>query len=91
MESIGNALQKFLNSSKWNDRLMEMKIKDEWEKIMGKTIAKYTNSVTFHNQILTIYTNVAPLKQELINAQDAVIETINKYLDQEVIKKIIIK
>lgn len=91
MESIGDALNRFLKQSKWKAKVDEIKIQDEWEKIVGKTIAKYTHQVTLRDGILVIYTNVAPLKHELKLAELALIDTINNHFGENVIKKIMVK
>ncbi len=91
MEAIGDALQRFLKSSKWQDKLIEIQLRESWDSIMGKTIAKYTHQITYHNHILTIYTNVAALKQELKMAENMVIANINQHFKKNIIKNIIVK
>ena len=43
--SMAEALQQFLNKSKLKTGVQAMQIEDVWEKIMGKTVAKYTDKL----------------------------------------------
>lgn len=89
--SIGEALQHLMKQSGWKPKVTEMRIRDEWEQIAGKTIAKYTRELKVHNGTLTIFTDVAPLKQELNMGKQQLMETINLYMEETVITEIIIK
>ena len=89
--SIGEALNIFLERSKWKPKIHELRIKDEWEAIAGKTIAKYTRSVALNGKILTIYTDVAPLKQELLLGRQQLLQQINAHFNERVVEEILIK
>jgi predicted nucleic acid-binding Zn ribbon protein len=66
-------------------------MRDEWEEITGKTIAKYTRSLNLYGKVLTIYTDVAPLKQELMLGREQLMVTINEYFNERVVEEIVIK
>lgn len=89
--SVGDALNLLLEKSKWKPKVIELKMREEWTEIVGKTIAKYTNNINMHDKKLTIYTDVAPLKQELQLGKDQLIILINKYFNERVVDEIIIK
>ena len=89
--SIGEALDLFLEKSHWKPKVFELRLYKEWEQIMAKTIAKYTRNVTLQNKKITIYTDVGPLKQELIVAKTQIITRINEYFDSLVVDEVIIK
>ena len=89
--SIGEALKDFLKKSKLKNGVQAMQIKDAWEKIMGKTIANYTDKIEIINSTLFIYTSVAPLKNELIYQKAKIIERVNEALEEKVINDVVIK
>lgn len=89
--SVGEALQQLMKKSGWTPKVAELRIREEWEQIAGKTIAKYTRDLKVFNGTLTIYTDVAPLKQELNMGREQLIKTINEYLGETAIKEIIVK
>ena len=89
--SIGEALNLLLEKSHWKPKVHELRMKEEWETIVGKTISKYTRSISLYNKKLTIHTDVAPLKQELLLGKEQLITRINEYFQERVIEEIIIK
>jgi hypothetical protein len=88
--SMAEALNKFLRGSKLKGDLQAMQILDIWEKLMGKTIAKYTDSIKIYGDKLYISTKVAPLKQELMFQKENIIARVNEALGEKVIKEVII-
>lgn len=66
-------------------------MRQEWAEITGATIARYTRSISLFNKVLTIYTDVAPLKQELQVGKGQLIARINEYFAEIVVNDIIIK
>jgi predicted nucleic acid-binding Zn ribbon protein len=89
--SIGEALNLLLEKSHWKPKVHEMRLKEEWEAIVGKTISKYTRSINLFNKTLTITTDVAPLKQELQLGKEQLLIRINEYFGERVIEAIVIK
>ena len=89
--SIGDALKEFLKKSKLKNGVQAMQVKDAWERIMGRTIANYTDKIEIINSTLYIYTSVAPLKNELIYQKPKIIERVNEELGERVIKDVMIK
>ncbi len=89
--SIGEALQQFLNKSKLKTGVQALKIEDVWEKIMGKTVAKYTDKLQIIGSTLFITTTVAPLKNELLYQKEKIIDMVNKELEEKLIKEVVIR
>ena len=89
--SIGEALKEFLNKSKLKGGIQALQIQDAWEKIMGKTIAKYTDKIEIIGSTLFISSTVAPLKNELLYQKEKIIERVNEALGEKVITEVVIK
>ena len=85
---MGEALKLFLNQSKLKGGIQTLEIEDAWEKIMGKTIAKYTDSIKIINQTLFIKSSVAPLKNELLFQKENIILRVNELLGEKVINDV---
>lgn len=88
--SMKEALDKMLEQSHWKERYLVEKIKQDWELLMGKTIAKYTSDLVIHQGKLYIYTSTAPLKNELSYNKDLLIEKINQHLGEKFIKEVVL-
>ena len=88
---MAEALQQFLNKSKLKTAVQAMQIEDVWEKIMGKTVAKYTDKIQIVGTTLFVTTVIAPLKNELLYQKDKIIEMVNLELGEKVIKEVVIR
>ena len=88
---MGDALKQFLKGSKLKTGVQALQIEDAWEKIMGKTIAKYTDKIEIFNQTLFISSSVGPLKNELHYQKDKIIQRVNEALGDTVIKEVVIR
>ena len=89
--SLAEALKQFLNQSKLKGSMQAFQIEDAWEKIMGKTIARYTDKIEIRGNTLYISTSVAPLKQELLYQKEKIIERVNEALGEKVVKEVVIR
>ena len=89
--SLGDALKKFLNQSRLKGSIQALQIEEIWEKIMGKTVSRYTDKIKILNDTLFISTQIAPLKQELIFQKEKIIQRVNEALGQKVISKIVVQ
>ena len=89
--SVGDAMKQFLNQSRLKGSVLALQIDDVWEKIMGKTIARYTDKIEIHGTTLYITTSVAPLKQELLYKKENIIQLVNEALNEQLIKEVVIR
>lgn len=89
--SIGQAINLLLEKSGWKTKVHELRMRNEWEAIVGKTIAKYTSDIHLSNRVLTIRTDIAPLKQELQLAKEQLINQINEYFSETVLLDIVVR
>ena len=89
--SLAEAMKEFLNKSRLKGGIQALQIQDAWEKIMGKTIAKYTDKIEIVGSTLFISSTVAPLKNELLYQKPKIIERVNEMLGEKVISEVVIK
>lgn len=89
--SIGDALKGFVNKSKLRNGIRAVQIEEIWEKLMGKTIAKYTDKIEIVNHTLFIRTNVGPLKNELQYQKPQIIQRVNEAFGENLITQVVIQ
>ncbi len=89
--SLQDAIQAFLKKSKLKNGIQAVQIEEIWEQLMGKTIAKYTDSIKIIGNTLFITSAVAPLKNELMYQKEQIIQRVNEALQEKVIKEVVIK
>ena len=89
--NMRDAIQKFLKGSRLAGDIRSLQIEEVWEKIMGKTISKYTERIKIINNTLYITTTVAPLKQELLYQKEIIKQRVNEALGPGTIKDVVIQ
>lgn len=88
---MGDAIKQFLSQSRIKGEIQALQIEELWEKLMGKTIARYTDNLKVINRTLIITTNVAPLKQELIYQKEKIKLRVNEALGEKLIDEVTIQ
>lgn len=88
--SLGEAIQQFLKKSPLRSGIQAAQIEGLWEKIMGKTIANYTDEIKIFKNKLYISTEIAPLKNELIYQREKIKERVNEALGENAISEVVI-
>jgi hypothetical protein len=89
--SLQEAMQEFLKKSRLKNGIQAIQIEDVWERLMGVTIAKYTDSIKIIGHTLFITSSVAPLKNELLYQKDTIVQRVNEALGEDLIKEVVIK
>ncbi len=88
---MGDAIQQFLKGSRLKGSMQALQIEEVWEKLMGKTIARYTEKIHIINHTLFITTNVGPLKQELQYQKEQIKQRVNEALKTNEIREVVIQ
>lgn len=88
--SMKEALSGFLDKSRLKQGIDEVRIRETWDRIMGRSIAKYTSSLNLKGSTLTISTQVGALRQELSYSREKIIRLLNEELGEEIIKEVVI-
>jgi len=89
--SIAQALQLYLKESRVGDQLQAFQIQDAWETLVGKTIARYTDSVRLQGDKLFIHTQVGPLRNELQFQRTTILQKVNEWLGSPIVREVIIQ
>ena len=89
--SLAEAMKAFLKQSRLRGPLQALRIEDVWADIMGKTIARYTDTISIQGSTLYVSTSVAPLKHELVFQRDKIIERVNEALGEKIIAEVVIR
>lgn len=83
--TLGNALMRFLRSEGLETPLMEYRIVQAWEAVMGKTISKYTSELYVRNGILHVRLKSPALKQNLLMMHREMARKLNEHVGSQVI------
>lgn len=80
-----------LSSYHIKDKLAEVDIVQQWEKLMGKLIAKNTQKLYIKDKKLFLHIESSALKQELTYSKSKIIEIINNESGTDLIHEVIIR
>ena len=90
-QSLDDVIQDYLRESGWQQKLDEIKIITEWDKMLGPNLAKYTEEVFVKNKQLHIRLKSATLRQELSYQKSELVKQLNDSVGKEVITDVILK
>jgi predicted nucleic acid-binding Zn ribbon protein len=90
-QPIENVIREYLKEMNIDQKLKEVGIVSQWEKLMGKTVAVRTSKIYIRNHILYIHVTSSVLKNELLMMRQAIIEKINEEAGEKIVEQIVIK
>jgi len=89
--NLKNSIKAFLKANNLDEKVMEVRVKATWDKLMGNGISAHTTQVILKNKKLYLSFDSAALKQELTYSKSKVIDMMNKDLGEDAIEEIIIR
>lgn len=91
-ESIGEVLKQYFEENPFIRRkLAESRAILGWERMLGKTVASYTQNVYLKNNTLYVSLTSSVLRAELITCQDRLISGLNKEAGMDIIRDIVFR
>lgn len=87
--TLKQAIEALINQYKIEERISETVVLNEWEKIVGKMVARHTTNIHIKKKVLFVTFDNAALRNELSYAKTKLIATINKSLKTEAIDDIV--
>jgi hypothetical protein len=90
-QTLKEAIGDFFKSEKMDGKLMEIKVINNWEKIVGKLIASQTNKIYFFDGKLHLQIESPALRQELNYQRFKIVELVNNEVGVELIKDVVVR
>ena len=90
MKSIGDLLGDFSQQKKLKKPLLEARVVNLWQPLMGDLINRYTEKIFVKNRVLFVQVNQAALKNELFYLQEQIIVKINKEVGEDAVVKMVL-
>lgn len=84
-EAIGQLLKTYQLQSRFNETYLEA----FWGRMMGPAIASRTNRLYVRERKLYIEIGSAPLRSELVNAKQKLVQLVNKDMGTDVIDDVV--
>jgi len=86
--SIKDLIPHMLQENKLQKGMDQMAVKEAWEKVMGKGVMSYTESISLKNNTLYVKLTSSTLREELGYGKNKIIKMLNTSLNSELIKSI---
>lgn len=87
-QSIRDVLKDYVQENQLDNKLAEIDLINSWERMLGKTVARYTRNIYIRNRILFVETSSAMVRNELMMIRDQIKKRLNEEAGKEVIDKI---
>ncbi len=88
---ISDIVKDVLKKYNLSDKLEEINLYSEWEKIMGKTVADHTDSIKLQKGLLSVKIRSAALRNELMMARSKIVAKLNEAIKRDIIKDVIFR
>ena len=91
INTIGEVIKKLIRNNKLSKRLDVLNVLDVWNNIIGKDLEKYIKSTKLVDDKLYVKLRSSIVRNEMSYKKTQLIQRINKKLNKDVIKDIILK
>lgn len=88
---ISEVIEAYIKQLRIDSKLSEVRLVNDWEKLFGKTINKYTRSMKLSSGVLYIYLSSSVLRQELHFNRESMKDSINQHFGEELVKDIVLR
>ena len=86
--SIKDLIPQMLQENKLQKGMDQMAVKEAWEKVMGKGVMSYTESIYLKKNTLFVKLSSSTLREELGYGKNKIIKMLNNSLNAALIKSI---
>ena len=88
---LGDAIKQIFKEERLDEKYSIYAIRNGWEGIVGKTVAKHTTEIQFAKGVLFITLDSAIVRNEMAFAKDSIIEKINQFTGKPFVKELVLK
>ena len=89
--TLREAIDRLISTYKLGDKINETRLYQNWEKAVGKLIARHTSDIKVKNRQLIVRISSAPLKQEMLYLKEQIKERINEQLGLDYIQEVVVR
>ncbi len=90
-QSLSEVLKEYIEQNRLDQKLKEVDVVQNWENLLGKTIARYTKNIYIRKRILFVEISSSVVKNELFMMREEICRRINENAGRDVVSKIIFK
>ncbi len=87
-QSLSDILAEFSKDKKFDTKLMETRLIDNWGQMLGPVIDNATQKVYICNRVLFVHIESAVVKNELFMMRSQIVDALNKSVGAKIIDSI---
>ncbi len=91
MSVLGDLIKTFYHENNRDNALKEQAILDSWKSVVGDFIAAHTVKTSITNGVLYVKVDADSLRNELVFSKSTLLKNLNKSVDGEILKDIVIR
>lgn len=88
---LGDAISHIFKQEKLEEKYSIFAIRNDWETIVGKTVAKHTTQINYLNGMLYISIDSAIVRNELMYVKENIVKKVNDYVGKSLVKELVLK
>ena len=90
-ENLGDVLQQYLVAIGADKHIKEVRVTQEWDKIVGPMIARNTSDINLKEGVLTVKFRSPLIRNEISMRRTSLQKIINDAIGEEVVQRIVIR
>ena len=88
---LGDAISQIFKEEKLDEKYSIFAIRNGWEGIVGKIVAKHTTQINYAQGILFVSIDSPIIRNETAYVRETIIEKVNKFVGKRLIKELVLK
>ena len=88
---LGDAISQIFKEEKLDEKYSIFAIRNGWEGIVGKIVAKHTTQINYAQGILFVSIDSPIIRNETSYVKEEIIEKVNKFVGKRLIKELVLK
>lgn len=90
-QSIGEILRQYLRVTQLEQHVMETRIAEVWQELLGDRITRETERIHLYDGMLTVVLRSPSLKQEIMMQRTTIRTLLNEKLGADIIKTVFVR
>jgi hypothetical protein len=88
---LGDAISQIFKEEKLDEKYSIFAIRNGWESIVGKTVAKHTTQINYAVGVLFVSIDSPVVRNETAYVKEEIMEKVNKFVGKRLIKELVLK
>ncbi len=90
-QTIREIINEFLRQEHLDQGLMENRVVNSWEEVIGKTVARATTHVSINNGTMYVKINSSVIRNELLLIRTKIIDALNQHVGHHIVMDLVIQ